>query len=300
MHEPSNGRRNCYVLITAARNEERFVERAIVSIARQTVKPLQWVIVDNGSTDRTREVVKRNLPRYPFLRLMALNPSGEQFAQKVHAINQAYEELRPLPFAFVGVLDADITVEPRYYEQLLALFAQMPRLGIAGGSIMESSKGSFRARYGNTNDYVAGAVQMFRRQCFEAIGGYVPLPFAHEDTVASEMARMRGWEVMSFPHLQAWHHRRSGSGHGHLFRARFHQGQADYAVGYHPLFEIIKFVRRLNESPWLVGSALRLSGYVWAALRRAQRPVDCQFVAHLRARQMARVTGILRRKARYA
>ncbi|MDZ7271795.1 MAG: glycosyltransferase family 2 protein [candidate division KSB1 bacterium] len=291
---------NGYVLITAARNEELFIERAIVSVARQTVLPLRWIIVDNGSTDRTREVVTRNLARYPFLRLMVVKPSGEQFAQKVHAINLAYEQLRPLPFAFVGVLDADITLEPRYYEQLLALFGQMPRLGIAGGTILEPTRGAFRARYGNAPDYVAGAVQMFRRRCFEAIGGYMPLPFAHEDTVASEMARMRGWEVVSFPHLQAWHHRQSGTGHGRLLRARFCQGQADYAVGYHPLFELVKFARRLNEVPWLVGSTLRLSGYLWAALRRMQRPVDRQFVAHLRARQMARVTQLLRRRALYA
>ncbi len=300
MHPSSQHTDESYVLITAARNEEQFIERTIVCIARQTVRPLWWVIVDNGSTDRTREVVERNLRRYPFLHLLSLRPTGEQFAQKVHAINAAYEQLRPWPFAFVGILDADITVESRYYEELMSLFRSEPRLGIAGGTIMEATRGSFRSRYGNSTDYVAGAVQMFRRQCFEAIGGYVPLPFAHEDTVASEMARMQGWEVRSFPELQAWHHRRSGRGHGHLLRARFRQGQADYAVGYHPLFELVKFVRRLNESPWLVGSTLRIGGYLWGALRGAQRPVGPQFVAHLRSRQITRVSQLLRRKARYA
>jgi len=289
-----------YVLITAARNEERFIERAIVSIARQTIVPVQWIVVDNGSTDRTREIVRRNVQRYPFLRLMSVVPKGNDFAQKVMAINLAYEELRGVEFLFLGVLDADITVEPTYYERLLALFHLQPRLGIAGGVIMEADRRGFRPRYGNSPDYVAGAIQMFRRDCFEAIGGYVPLPHAHEDTVASEMARMRGWEVKSFPQLQAWHHRRSGTGKGHLLAARFHQGEADYAVGYHPLFEMVKFLRRFGERPWLVGSALRMSGYLWAAVRHVRRPVDASFVRHLRSRQMARFMALFRRKARYA
>ncbi len=289
-----------YVLITPARNEEHLIERAIVSIARQTIPPVQWVVVDNGSTDRTSEIVRRNVQRYPFLHLMSFAPKGEGFVQKVTAINAAYEELRHLEFSFVGVLDADITVEPTYYERLLALFRCEPRLGIAGGIILEEERGAFRNRYGNSPDHVAGAIQMFRRACFEAIGGYVPLPYAHEDTVASELARMRGWQVRSFPQLQAWHHRRSGTGRGHLLAARFHQGEADYAVGYHPLFEVVKFVRRIGERPWLVGSTLRLSGYLWAAVRHTRRPVDASFVRHLRHRQMARFMALFARKARYA
>ncbi|MCR4438332.1 MAG: glycosyltransferase family A protein [bacterium] len=293
-------RNRMYVLITAARNEEHFIERAIVSVARQSLLPARWVIVDNGSTDRTREVVARNARRYSFLRLISLAPSGSGFAQKVCAIEAGYEELRALPFDFVGVLDADITLEPTYYERLLAFFRSEPRLGIAGGVILEADKGVFRPRYGNSPDYVAGAIQMFRRACYEAIGGYLPLPHAHEDTVASEMARMHGWEVRSFPELQAWHHRRSSTGQGRLLAARFHQGEADYAVGYHPLFELVKFVRRLGESPLLAGSTVRLSGYLWAAARHRRRPVDGRFVSHLRNRQMARLYAFLRRKAQYA
>lgn len=296
MHNLERQRRGSYVLITAARNEEQFIERTIVSVARQTVLPLHWVVVDNGSVDRTREVVRRCARLYPFLALQERQADGSGFASKVAAVNEAYQYLRGLPFEFVGVLDADISVEPTYFQRLLAHFRSNLRLGVAGGVIMEPNGREFRPRYGNAPDYVAGAVQMFRRACFEAIGGYVAVPYAHEDTVASEMARMHGWEVMSCAELQVFHHRRSSSGQGSLLAARFRQGQADYAIGYHPLFEAVKFVRRLGERPIVVGTSLRLAGYLWAALRRRERSVPAEFVSHLRARQALRLEHTLRKR----
>lgn len=279
-----------YILITPACNEEEFIGNTLQAVAQQTLLPQQWIIVINGSTDGTEEIVRNFARRHSFIKPVALQVTEKRdFSNKVHAIQYGYNLVRDWSFDFIGILDADITVESSYFEKLLARFQADPRLGIAGGTILEKQDGKFVNRYGNSSDYVAGAVQMFRRECWEQIGGYRPMKYAHEDTVATEMARMRGWQVQPFADLPAYHHRRSSTGGARIWKARLHQGEADYMVGYHPLFELVKFVRRLTEKPFIIGSLLRWLGYLYAFLLRKKRPVSEEFVSFLQKRQLQRV-----------
>jgi biofilm PGA synthesis N-glycosyltransferase PgaC len=282
-----------YVLVTAAYNEEAHLAKTLSSVISQTCPPEKWVIVSDGSTDRTDAITLEYAKEYPFVELLRRekDPSHD-FASKVYALAAGYQLLRSLSFEFIGHLDADVSFGPTYFADLLLRFERDPQLGIAGGSIFEWDGKRFRPRSGNRTRSVAGAVQMFRRDCYEAIGGFLPLPYGGEDWCAETMARMRGWEVRCFPELQINHERPTGDAAGRL-RYSYRQGLMDYSLGVHPLFDFIKISRRMKYGYFLGGLA-RLSGFILASCRGEKRMVSKEFVEFLRKDQMARIKMFLR------
>ena len=200
-----------YVIITPARNEAAFIEKTIQSLIVQTVLPKRWVIVSDGSTDGTDEIVEKYREGRPWLELVRLPERRERhFAAKVQAINVGYGRVKDLAFDVVGNIDADVSFGPDFFEFLLGKFAAMPRLGVAGTDYVEGDFHSFRDSYINP-DHVNGQCQLFRRQCFEEIGGYVPIKGGGIDWVAVTTARMKGWTTRSFAERTFNHHRKMGT-----------------------------------------------------------------------------------------
>ncbi len=278
-----------YALATAAYNEEKLIGRVIQSIVDQTVKPVRWVIVNDGSTDRTAEIVQRFADQYPFIELYTITEEHPRdLTAQVHAINRGFAQLKNLPSAFIGNLDADVTLEPTYFESLLSRFAQDPRLGLAGGYIYEEREGQFHSRPSNVTSSVAHAVQLFRRECLEELGGYRPFTWAGADWYAEVSLRMKGWHVHSIPDLRAFHHRPTGKGFG-LYKYAFRGGKMDFYMGTHPVFEIVKMTRRLVDKPYVIAAAVRFSGFLSAYFKREPRQVPADFMAYLRKEQMARL-----------
>lgn len=284
-----------YVLITPARNEEAYIEKSIESIVSQTLRPAQWVIVSDRSTDRTDAVAAHYAARHPFIKLITL-PAGQgrDFGSKVSAFKTGYSALSVADYDYIGNLDADVSFAPDYYERIIERFEAKERLGIAGGVILELMGKEFRKQLSGKNS-VAGAVQFFSRRCFEDIGGYVPIKFGGIDSAAEIMARMKGWEVSAFEELEVYHHRRV-SGSSGIFKARFRSGMMHYQLGYHPLFQVVSAVYRLQDPPLIAGSLLTLFGYCWAFTRRYERPVSRTFIDYLTAEQKARLRSILNLK----
>lgn len=164
-----------YILITAARNEEAHIERTIKSILGQTLPPMKWIIVSDGSTDRTDEIVDRYAADHDFICLLRFTKNLERdFSSKVKAINAGYEKLRDLEYEFIGNLDADVSLSPDYYERIIETFSQNPKLGIAGGIIVELD-GNRPINQNISLNSVAGAIQLFRHQCFLQTGGFVQM-----------------------------------------------------------------------------------------------------------------------------
>ncbi|HYR90307.1 MAG TPA: glycosyltransferase family A protein [Terriglobia bacterium] len=284
-----------YALITPARNEEANIESTIRSVISQTLQPERWVIVSDASTDRTDEIVRRYAARHERIQLIRVNDddSPRSFARQVSATNIGFDAIRSLDCQFVGVLDGDVSFDSRYYERLLEEFRKNPRLGITGGTILEGQDGQYAPRMWNAEQCVAGAIQLFRRQCYEGIGGYIPLECGGQDAIAIEMARMQGWEVTSFPELGVLHHRRSGTAGTSLWRSQMRAGKAEYLLGYHPVFQALKCVRRLREKPHGVISLLRFYGYWAASVRRVQSPVPKDVVEYIRRGQMRRLRSVI-------
>ncbi len=285
-----------YVLITAARNEEAYLPIAAGAVLSQTVLPMRWIIVNNGSTDRTDEIAQGYADRHPFIHLLRQEKKSgtADFASKVSALAAGCEQTKDMDYRFIGHLDADVSFGPDYYEKVLDCFARNPRLGLAGGFIYERHKGSFQSRPFNTSRSVAGAVQLFRRSCYEAIGHIVPFTMGGEDAYAEAMARRIGWEVRSFPELRVFHNRKGTVARG-IFREGFQSGRMDYALGNHPVFETFKVIRRVRERPYILAALLRMSGFTWSCIRKTNRPVADEFVSYVRWEQINLLkTGLLR------
>jgi hypothetical protein len=212
------------------------------------------------------------------------------FSNQASACNEGYDQVRHSHFDFAGFLDADVSFGETYFENLLEKFKVDPRLGMGGGQLWEYQRGGYSPRPGNSESCVAGAVQFFRRQCYEDIGArLLPLRYGGHDAVAVFMARQKGWEVRSFSDLQVLHHRPTGTAGASVWRARLRRGMEDYFIGYHVLFEAGKCIRRALVRPYVLGSLLCFCGYLFPSLTRQKRVVPDDFVRYLRREQMRRV-----------
>lgn len=284
-----------FVLITPARNEERYIEATIQSVVSQSLKPLKWLIISDGSTDRTAEIVTRYTDEYDFIELMAL-PPGEQrnFGSKVRAINNGFKDLQSLQFEYFGNLDADITLETDYYERVVNTFQKNPRIGIAGGIIHDVIDGIPKAPIGS-KDNVGCAIQMFRRQCYIDIGGYLPLEKGGEDTIAEVMAKIKNWEVVVLEDLKVYHHRRMGTGHAQLLIARFQYGIEEYYCGSLPMFVFVKSIYRFREKPYVLAGFMRLLGFIYACILKNKRQVPDDVVQAIRQNQKQKLRNFFTR-----
>jgi glycosyltransferase involved in cell wall biosynthesis len=276
-----------YVLVTAARDEEPYIEETIRSVLRQTRPPLRWVVVSDGSTDRTDEIVNGYAARHDFITLARVESPARSFASKVSAFRRGYRQIEHLAHEFVGNLDADVSLPADYYERSLANMARRPRLGVCS-SVYWCRAGSRLVRSRTRRHDTPGLVQLFRRVCYEQIGGYLPLEAGGEDATAAVMARMAGWETLSFPEPRVVVCRQSPTAED-LLRNRFAQGVKDYECGAHPLFMLAKAVGRITEPPYVVGGAALLGGYFGRWLRRSDRKVPDEVVRFLRREQLGRL-----------
>lgn len=287
-----------YVLVTPARNEAKHIGLTLESVVSQTHRPARWLIVSDGSTDGTDAIVEGYARKTDWIRLVRLPDNRERsFAAKVDAFNAGFRELADVPYDVIGSLDGDISFDPEYFAFLMAKFAADPKLGVAGTPFVEHGT-HYDYRFTNI-DHVSGACQMFRRDCFAAIGGYVPIKGGGIDWTAVTTARMRGWRTRTFPEKTCLHHRPMGTGSakGRL-RAIFRHGQKDYNLGGHPVWQLFRGAYQMTRRPLMVGGLALVAGYAWAGLQRRPRPIGDELIQFNRTEQMARLWSAVGRVAR--
>lgn len=284
-----------YILITAARNEEAFIAGTLAAVAAQTQLPERWVIIDDGSSDHTAEIVADYAKKFPWITLIR-NPKreGRNFAAKANAVNTALAQSQNIAFDVLGNLDADTTFAPDYMEFLMQKFAADPKLGVAGTPFTQaggydSTRDSFEGE-----NFVAGPVQLFRRACFRDIGGYTASPAGGVDWIAVMTARLKGWTARSFAEKRYHHHRSMGTAEKSAVGALFAYGQKDYYLGGSPVWQLFRVTYRAAKKPLLVGGLALLLGYAWAAVKRVKRPVSAELMRFHRAEQIKKLKNILR------
>jgi glycosyltransferase involved in cell wall biosynthesis len=274
-----------YVLITPAKNEAAFIEQTIKSVVNQTIPPLKWVIVSDGSTDGTDDIVKKYATEYQWIELVRMPERTERhFAGKVHAFNGGYERVKDLKYDIIGSLDADISFEEDYFSFLLNKFAENPQLGVGGTPFREGTV-QYDYRF-SRKEHVSGACQLFKQECFESIEGYVPLKAGAIDLTAVVTARMKGWKTETFTDKICIHHRKMGTAKAHISIASFKSGYGDYPMGVHPVWQLFRSIYQMSRKPIILGGMMLMAGYMWAMLTRAQKPVSIEFVQFRRKEQM--------------
>jgi glycosyltransferase involved in cell wall biosynthesis len=284
-----------YVLITPARNEQAYIEQTIRSVIAQTVKPEKWIIVSDGSTDRTEEIVRGYLKKYAWMELVRLPEKRDRtFAAKVSSFNAGYERIKNVRSDIIGNLDADISFDKDYFEFLLGRFAQDPGLGVAGTPFREENGYNTMVDSFEGGRHVAGGCQLFRRECFQEIGGYVPVKGGGIDWIAVTTARMRGWKTMSFPEKYFFHHRGLGTAQRNTLGASFDYGRKDYYLGGHPLWQLVRVAYRMTKRPYVLGGLALFGGYFSGMLARVERPVSDELMRFHRREQMQRLRMMIR------
>jgi biofilm PGA synthesis N-glycosyltransferase PgaC len=277
-----------YVLITPARNEAQFIELTLKSMLGQTFRPLKWVIVSDGSTDGTDDIVRKYAVDNPWIELLRMPERTERhFAGKVHAFNAGYAKAKDLNPDVIGNLDADVSIEPEHFQFLLSKFADDHQLGVGGAPFREGSR-QYDYRFSNIEN-VWGGCQLFRRECYEAIGGYTPVKGGGIDHIAVVSARMKDWKTRTFTQKVCIHHRQMNTAGQGVLKAKFRLGAKDYSFGNHPVWELFRMLYQTVNPPFIVGGLALGAGYFWSMIQRKEVSVSRELVAFTRHEQMLRL-----------
>jgi len=281
-----------YVLITPARNEEKYIERTIQSVVAQTHLPKKWVMVSDGSTDRTDEIIKSYLHNNPWIQFTRVEGhTVRNFASKAGTFNTGYHSIGDVEYDVVGNLDADVSFDRNYFEFLMRKFADDPELGVAGTAFIDES---MTYNYGFVGlDHVSGICQLFRSECFAQIGGYRYIPGGGVDLVAVTTARMKGWKTRTFTEISCRHHRKMGTSISGPIHLRYRYGAEDYYLGSHPLWEVLRCVRHFVDRPYMIGGLAIFAGYLTSFIKQYPRPVSNDFIRFRRREQMRRLGNIV-------
>lgn len=278
-----------YIIIAPVRNEEAHLRETIESVASQTVRPVLWIIVDDGSSDRTAQIADEAARTHGWIKVVHRADRGfrRQGGGVMETFYDGYKLMGDEPWDFLVKLDGDLSFAPDYFEKCLKKFEEDAKLGIGGGTICIEGENGLRVESkGDPAFHVRGATKIYRRACWEAIGGL--LRETGWDTLDEVKANMLGWRTFTFPDLRLVHHRETGGADG-TWKNWVKNGRANYVVGYHPLFMICKCARRILERPYFVVSLGLFYGYLTGYILRAPCNREPDVVRYLRRQQLRRL-----------
>jgi glycosyltransferase involved in cell wall biosynthesis len=277
-----------YVVISPVRDEGHLIETTILSIASQTVRPIQWILVDDGSKDNTGAVIDEYARKYPWITAVHRPDRGfrEPGTGVINAFYDGYQFVQQSDWDFIVKLDGDLSLKPDYFENCFAEFGRDPKLGIGGGVVghMEDAKLQIED---NPLFHVRGATKIYRRECWEMIGGLIQAP--GWDTIDELKANMLGWTTRSFLNVTLVQLRPTGATNG-VWGNWVKNGRANYMTGYHPLFIFLKSLNRTRKHPYLITGAALLYGYVSGYFSRIPQVEDQDLIRYIRKQQLRKLT----------
>lgn len=281
-----------FAIVTPAYNEEKCIGKTIESVINQSIKPVKWIIVDDGSTDQTANIVKDYASKFPWIQYVhrVRDPNITYYASNVYALQLGVDSLGETAIDFMAILDADIELPNRYYETINEAFNSDDRLGIASGNCADIIEGKIVTHLYDRRSS-AKSIMVLRKACFDQIGGFLPLKHGGEDTCACFTARMHGWKTWAFHELMVIHNKPLGTGaSGKILKIRFKQGLCDWSLAAPMVFEILKSIRRcFKEPPLMIGGLARMVGYCYGIFFEKERQISEDLVRYIRKEQLDRV-----------
>ena len=282
----ASGRR--YLLVSPCRNEAKFARRTLDSVVRQSLRPAKWVIVDDGSTDETPELLAEYAARHDFIQVVRREDRGKRSVGPgvIDAFYAGYEAVDTTGFDYVCKLDLDLDLPERYFERLVERMEAEPRLGTCSGKAYYVDGQGELVSEGIGDDVSVGASKFYRKACFDQIGGFVRAVMW--DGIDCHRCRMLGWIACSWddPELRFVHLRPMGSSEVGIWEGRKRHGRGQYFMGTSPVYMLASALFRMTHPPVLVGGLAMLLGYAGSALGRAPRYGDAKFRSFLRRYQL--------------
>ena len=293
-----------YVVISPVRNEAQYLDETIRCVVAQTVRPAQYILVDDGSTDGTFEIMQNWATKHPWIvpvhrpdsaGIQTQTSSGSESqtergkrareAKEILAFYFGYEQVMTVNWDYLVKLDGDLGMDEDYFQRCFSIFDREPQLGVGGGVICHFMNGQSVVER-NPYFHVRGATKIYRRACWEAIGGVSC--GAAWDTLDETKANMLGWTSRSFPELHVIHYRYTGAANG-TWQNAVKKGEWNYISGYHPLFMAAKCLKHLFKRPWVTGAAGLLYGYILASASGAARVDDKDLIRYIQDQQLRRL-----------
>lgn len=277
-------------IISPVRDEARFVRKTLDSMLAQTVRPLEWLFVDDGSTDSTRAIIESYADCHPWIRVISRQNRG--FRQLGSGVIAAFDfgrsQLRSREYRYIAKLDGDMSFPPRYLEVMLEKLESDPQLAAVSGKVFRVEDGNYVEEF-IIDEMVAGQFKLYKRSAFEEIGGFTQTILW--DGIDIHRCRMKGYRTLSFHHPEARliHHRLMGSSDSNVFKGRLRLGRGIWFMGYHPLYAVASSLFRMRERPYIIGGLIMIAGYTIAAIRREPQLEDQQFIRDLRQWQVKRL-----------
>lgn len=256
-----------YVIISPVRNEEEYLKLTIESLIKQTIKPSEWIMVNDGSTDRTEEIIKAYAASQPWIKLVNLTDRGFYFPGTgvVNVFYKGFETISIPDWEYVVKLDVDLEFEPDYFEKLLTRFVENPKLGLASGCCLLPIGGNWVIE-DVQDDHPVGPSKVYKRECWDQIGGLKPVPgWDLADLLASQM---HGWETRCFKDLLIQHYRITGSRRKGIWAPKHLQGRFEYRHGYAFWYTLLKAAKDIRYKPFIIGSVAKVCGYLYAWLKK--------------------------------
>ena len=278
-----------YVIICPVRDEAEHLAATLDALIEQVERPMECVIVNDGSTDTTGQLAEDYARRHPWIRVVHRKNRGfrQAGAGVVDAFYDGYGTIGSPDWEFLIKLDGDLTFSPTYFADLAARFRANPKLGIAGGTLYHLIEGR-EVDEECPQFHVRGATKVYRRACWDAVGGLAKAP--GWDIIDEVKASMLGWTTQTFFDLRIRHHRLTGTAES-TWRDSLKNGRAYYFAGYHPLFMAVKCVYRVSRRPYLTGAVGMAWGFISSYFRGAPQVADPLLIQYLRREQMARLLG---------
>ena len=286
------------VVISPVRDEAQYLRLTMDAMVAQTWRPVEWILVDDGSSDATPDIVREYAAKYPFIRLVPRQNRGfrKLGGGVVAAFNFGMEHIQHTDYAYIVKLDGDMSFGPLYLQRMVQRLIDNPRLAAVSGKVYRHEHGRY-IEESHIDEQVAGQFKLYRREAFEDIGGFVQ--HLSWDGIDVHMAWMKGWETLAVfdPQAWLWHHRIMGSSDKHIYEGRLRWGRGNWYMGYHPLYAIAAGLNRMREKPVFIGGLLMIFSYFWSALKGLPRYENPEFRRYLRAWQMQRLKSFVLRQS---
>lgn len=289
MEKMKNKRMETYVLISAVKNEEKFIEETCNSLVSQKILPREWIIVDDNSNDGTFEILKKYEKNYQFIKVIQnIKKKDRNFTSQVFAQMFGYKNILCKNYNYIGFLDGDLKFDELYYWRLIEIMSNDKQLGIAGGKVIDIFDKK-DIRQGSEDYHVAGGVQFFRRACFEQISGYQPIEVGGQDTIAEVSAMLHGWKVRTTDELIVYHLKPQVRGNKSLIKINLEYAKQAYFLGYNPLFYIFSCFRRVGDNPLVGNLFYKIGFFLCFTVFNYKRPVNDLFITKIRSIQVDKI-----------
>jgi glycosyltransferase involved in cell wall biosynthesis len=276
-----------YAIVTPVKNEEKYLPLTIRSVTQQTILPDCWIIINDGSTDRTSDIIDDAVRTYPWIRTIKNAKCTDRAPGGEGILHLGIEQLNMAEYRYFARIDGDVSFESHFFETIFTEFDHNPKLGICGGVCYNQTRKGLREEK-HPRFHTRGATKIYRTACYQEIGGLQSC--LGWDGADELKAHMLGWQTYSLPQLRVMHHRHTQSANG-VLNGKVNLGKAAFYLGYHPLFLMARAIRHMAKTPYVLGGLYLLAGYVGGYVKRQPQIQDRELIAFVRTQQWRRMLG---------